>query len=88
MSHALSPARWICPPPAITGINTYYEYRASLSLTEGRAGAVLLLACGAMTKLFAARPLVTFTNKISNLYLSDLGLSIPQNVLIPRLGYV
>jgi len=45
MSHALSPARWICPPPAITGINTYYEYRASLSLTEGRAGAVLLLAC-------------------------------------------
>ena len=50
--------------------------------------AVLLAACGAMTKLFAARPLVTFTNKISNLYLSDLGLSIPPNVLIPRIGYV
>ena len=50
--------------------------------------AALLAACGAMTKLFAAKPLVTFTNNISNLYLSDLGLSIPQNVLIPRLGYV
>jgi len=50
--------------------------------------AALLAACGAMTKLFAAKPLVTFTNSISNLYLSDLGLSIPQNVLIPRLGYV
>jgi len=50
--------------------------------------AVLLAACVAMTKLFAAKPLVTFTNNISNLYLSDLGLSIPQNVLIPRLGYV
>ena len=50
--------------------------------------AVLVAACGIMTKLFAAKPLVSFTNKISNLYLSNLGLSIPQYVLIPRLGYV
>ena len=50
--------------------------------------AILLSACAAMTKLFAARPLVTFTTKISDLHFSDIGLCIPQNVLIPRLGYV
>lgn len=49
---------------------------------------LLLVSCILITAACAARPLVTFTNKISNLYLSDLGLSIPQNVLIPRLGYV
>lgn len=49
---------------------------------------VLLTACAALTKLFAAKPLVTFTNKVSDLHFSDIGLSIPQNVLMPQLGYV
>lgn len=50
--------------------------------------ALLLAACAALTKIFAARPLVTFTNKISDLHFSDIGLYIPQDVFIPRLGYV
>ena len=49
---------------------------------------VLLTACAVLTKLFAAKPLVTFTNKVSDLHFSDIGLSIPQNVLMPQLGYV
>ena len=49
---------------------------------------ILLTACAAMTKLFATKLLLTFTNRVSSLYLSDLGRSIPQTVLIPRLGYV
>ena len=49
---------------------------------------LLLSSCVLITGLCAAKPLVTFTNNISNLYLSDLGLSIPQHVLIPRHGYV
>lgn len=49
---------------------------------------LLLVSCALITIVCAAKPLVTFTNNISNLYLSDLGLSIPQNVLVPRLGYV
>jgi len=50
--------------------------------------AILLAACIGMTKLFAVKPLVTFTNKVSNLHFTDIGMSLPQNVLIPRLGYV
>ena len=49
---------------------------------------LLLAACAVITGICAVQPLVRFTNKISDLYLSDFGLSIPQNVLIPRLGYV
>ena len=50
--------------------------------------AILLVSCACMTKLFAAKPLVTFTNTISDLHFSDIGLRVPQYVLIPRLGYV
>lgn len=49
---------------------------------------LLVLSCVFITAVCASKPLVAFTNKISNLYLSDLGLSIPHTVLIPRLGYV
>ena len=49
---------------------------------------VLLTACAVLTKLFAAKPLVTFTNQVSDLHFSDIGFSIPQNVLVPQLGYV
>lgn len=49
---------------------------------------LLIVSCVAITKICASKPLVTFTDKIANLYLSDLGLSIPQTVLVPRLGYV
>lgn len=53
-------------------------------------GETLLLigSCVLITWVCAAEPLVSFTNKISNLYLADLGLSLPTAVLIPRLGYV
>lgn len=49
---------------------------------------LLLGACVLITGACASKPLVTFTNKMSSLYLSELGLSTPPNVMIPRLGYV
>ena len=49
---------------------------------------LLVTICIVLTILFAAKPIVTFTNNISNLYLSDLGFSAPPTVLMPRLGYV
>lgn len=49
---------------------------------------LLFVVCMALTKVFAIKPLVTFTNTISNLHLSDLGFSAPQTALVPRLGYI
>lgn len=49
---------------------------------------LLIAGCAALTKLFAAKPLVTFTNNVSNLHLSTIGYSAPRTVLVPSLGYI
>lgn len=48
---------------------------------------ILLVGCVLLTKLCASKPLVTFTNKISDLHFSEVGLSTSQPVLIPKLGF-
>jgi fucose 4-O-acetylase-like acetyltransferase len=50
--------------------------------------ALLLGTCGPLTSLCAARPLVNFTNKISNLHFSDIGSNLPSTVSVPQQGYL
>ena len=49
---------------------------------------MLLISCIFITGLCALKPLVTFTNKISSIYLSDYGIHMPYQVLVPSLGYI
>lgn len=55
--------------------------------TLGETG-LLIGFCAALTRVCATNPLVTFTNKISNLEFSRLCLHIPPQMSVPQLGYV